>query len=311
MTNPSSEINQDDYPLSKTPVSCVSLSGNQLRMTRPRPDLARLVPRWHGTLTSDARFCVSPIDLLGYLAIKMKTLQSTTSENASTQLSIHPIDRFFIVTSNPMAPIRIGIIGLSSNGGWASSAWAPYLQQTDHYKIIAVCNSSIQSSKTAIDSFGLEHARPYDSPADLAQDDQVELVICCVSVFHHYEVLQPALESGKDVYVEWPLAENLEIAGKLVKLAKNGGGRTQVGLQGRFSDAVSTIARFLDKGDEVGKVLSTSFSGSSANPGTGRDMQRRYRYFLDGNKDDPEIMPLIYLGHGKLPFESLRFTSSC
>ena len=163
----------------------------------------------------------------------------------------------------------------------------------------AVCNSSIQSSTAAIESFQLEHARPCASPIDLARDDEVDLVICCVSVFHHYEVLQHALQSGKDVYVEWPLAENLDMAGKLVDLAKSGGGRTQVGLQGRFSDAVSTIMEFLDNRDNVGSVLSTSFSGSSANFGTGKEMMTRYRYFLDDNKGSPEIMPLIYLGHGK------------
>lgn len=54
-----------------------------------------------------------------------------------------------------MAPIRLGIIGLSSSAvtSWASGAHLPYLlspRGLAKYKIVALCNSSVESAKSAI-----------------------------------------------------------------------------------------------------------------------------------------------------------------
>jgi hypothetical protein len=50
------------------------------------------------------------------------------------------------------APIRIGFIGLSSRG-WAKIAHLPYLQDTTKFKIVAVCNTSVESAQRAIEAF--------------------------------------------------------------------------------------------------------------------------------------------------------------
>jgi predicted dehydrogenase len=45
-----------------------------------------------------------------------------------------------------MPPIRIGFLGLSKSG-WAPGTHLPYLQKSDKYKIVAICNSPISSSQ--------------------------------------------------------------------------------------------------------------------------------------------------------------------
>jgi predicted dehydrogenase len=40
-----------------------------------------------------------------------------------------------------MALIRVGFLGLS-NGGWARGAHLPYLEKSENYQIVAICNSS-------------------------------------------------------------------------------------------------------------------------------------------------------------------------
>jgi predicted dehydrogenase len=55
--------------------------------------------------------------------------------------------------SESMAPVRVGIIGLSKTG-WASYAHLPYLLSPsgrEKYQIVAVCNSSAQSAREAIE----------------------------------------------------------------------------------------------------------------------------------------------------------------
>jgi predicted dehydrogenase len=53
-----------------------------------------------------------------------------------------------------MAPIRVGFLGLSKSG-WAPGAHLPYLQESLDYEIVAICNSSVESSKEAIKLYSL------------------------------------------------------------------------------------------------------------------------------------------------------------
>jgi len=64
-----------------------------------------------------------------------------------------------------MAPIRVGIIGLSP-GQWAATAHLPYLQGSQSkFKIVAVCNSSAESARTSIQTLKLgEATKAYGNP---------------------------------------------------------------------------------------------------------------------------------------------------
>lgn len=136
-----------------------------------------------------------------------------------------------------MAPIRVAIIGLSANAitDWASRAHLPYLLSPSgrsKFQIVALLNSSVAAAKKSIEVFNLSpETRAYGSPEDLAADPDVQLVLCSTRVDKHYETSLPSVKAGKDVFVEWPLAENGAKAGELAKAAREAGGRTIVGLQ--------------------------------------------------------------------------------
>jgi predicted dehydrogenase len=85
------------------------------------------------------------------------------------------------------------------------------------------------------------------------------------------------LKAGKDVFVEWPLANGEDEAHELVKAAKEGGCRTIVGLQLRCSPAVLKVwidgtlllcnnadfkqaKEIIDSGS-LGRILSTNILG--------------------------------------------------
>lgn len=64
-----------------------------------------------------------------------------------------------------MAPIKVGFIGLGATSGWARSAHLPYLKESGKYEIVAICNSSAESSKEAIKLYGLpESTKAYGDP---------------------------------------------------------------------------------------------------------------------------------------------------
>ncbi|TID13462.1 NAD(P)-binding protein [Venturia nashicola] len=175
-----------------------------------------------------------------------------------------------------MAPIRVGIIGLSSatgemsaspGGGWAASAHLPYLLASPYYEIVALCNSSVHSAKIAVEKYGLPSTtKTYGTPEDLANDPDVDLVACCVRVDRHYKVMKPVLEKGKDAFVEWPLAANLQEAEELIAIAREKGCKTMVGLQGRMDPRVQKL-RELIKDGKIGEVQSTIMTANAGGLG--------------------------------------------
>lgn len=193
-----------------------------------------------------------------------------------------------------MAPIKVGILGLSTKpSAWATLAHYPYLKSSDHYKIVAVCNSSLQSSQAAIEHFGLKDAKAYDKYDALAQDPDVDLYVVSTRADTHYDVAKPGLLAGKAVYVEWPLGANASQAREMADLAKKNGCRTIVGLQGRAAPSVLTVKKIIDSG-RLGEIHSVSFIGTT-NVWQDNAASERYNYFMD-RKVGGNLLT-IYGGH--------------
>ncbi|KAH7104849.1 NAD-binding Rossmann fold oxidoreductase [Auriculariales sp. MPI-PUGE-AT-0066] len=172
------------------------------------------------------------------------------------------------MTSTTTAPIRIGFVGLSASGGWASMALAPPLFQAplnEKYKLVAVSTSNAASAEASAKLYS-ERAggavKGYHDAADLAADSNVDLVAVGVKVPQHKAALLPALKAGKAVFSEWPLARNVEEAKELVKLAKDKGVKTIVGLQGWQSPVREWIAE-----GKIGRVLGVTWIGQKTDEG--------------------------------------------
>lgn len=175
-----------------------------------------------------------------------------------------------------MAPIRIGFIGLSAQGSWATNSHLPYLKQTERFVIAALCNTTVAAAEAARAKYSLPPStKCYGSPEDLANDPDIDLIVCSVRVDLHYAVLKSALEKGKSVYCEWPLAKDLEEAEALARIAKATGARTMIGLQARRSPVVLKVKELVESG-RIGKVLSSNLVSSSGNHGPTETEGLRY-----------------------------------
>jgi predicted dehydrogenase len=143
---------------------------------------------------------------------------------------------------------------------WASRSHLPYLQQTSLYKITALQNSSKASAEAAAKEYSLGVVATHADPSAIASDPNVDIVAVSVNVPEHYALIRPALEAGKDVFVEWPLARNLAEAEELVQLAKEKGVRTMVGLQARQNPSILKAKEIVESGI-LGKILGTTLFG--------------------------------------------------
>ncbi|MCJ1385009.1 transcription regulator gal80 [Xylographa soralifera] len=168
-----------------------------------------------------------------------------------------------------MTRIRIGLIGLSTTStgtNWAVQAHLPYLQSPQgqkHYEIVALCNSSIASCHKSIQQYDLPAStKAYDSAADLARDPDVDLVVNVTHVMKHYELVAPVVQAGKNVFTELPLASTTSQMRELLQTAQEKKVSTVFGIQGQTSP-VTKLLRDVIASDKIGKVLSTTWTGSA------------------------------------------------
>ncbi|KAI1081632.1 oxidoreductase [Whalleya microplaca] len=205
-----------------------------------------------------------------------------------------------------MVPIGVGFIGLRAStllrkelitlpGYWGANAHLPSIQVLpEDYQIVAVLNSSVESSKKAIECYGLpEGTKAYGNPEDLANDPRVQLVVISVDVRKHYMLAKPALLAKKDVFVEWPLAATLAQSEELTKLAADAGVRTMVCTQARGDPLIVKLKQLLASG-KIGRVISSSVIGSASFLPVDSWMAGG-EYYLDINSGANEFF--VTLGH--------------
>jgi predicted dehydrogenase len=158
-------------------------------------------------------------------------------------------------------PLRAALIGMSSRSvtSWGAKAHLPNLftnSGRSRYTLAALLNSSVESAQEAIKINNLPSStKAYGSPDDLAKDPDIDVVICNTRVDSHYSTILPSIRAGKDVFVEWPIAQDLNHIDELVQAAHDSGSRVAVGLQRRWLPQVLKIKDILQSGT-LGKVLS-------------------------------------------------------
>src|SRR5882724_12025345 len=95
--------------------------------------------------------------------------------------------------------------------------------------------------------------------SDMAAHPDVDLLVVCVRVPGHRELVMAGLQAGKPVCCEWPLGKNLAEAEEMAALARQRSLKTIVGLQGR-SDPTILYARDLIKEGYIGEVLTANLN---------------------------------------------------
>ncbi|MGI5227223.1 Gfo/Idh/MocA family protein [Actinoallomurus sp. CA-142502] len=163
--------------------------------------------------------------------------------------------------------IRVGIIGATPGRGWAARAHVPALRALPDHVITAVGTTREESAREAARAFGAEHA--FTDARRLAEHDEVDLVAVTVKVPAHAALVRAAIEAGKHVYCEWPLALTTDEAESLAELADRAGVRHAVGLQARHAPEIRQ-ARELLTGGRVGRVTSATVYAARGKGAGGR-----------------------------------------
>lgn len=157
--------------------------------------------------------------------------------------------------------IRIGILGVGHLGKIHVTNW----QEISQVTVSGFHDPDEVNAAYAMEKFGL---RRFNSVTELLDNcDAVDIV---APTLHHFTLCEAALKKGKHVFVEKPLANTMEEARALLKLAKESNCKFQVGHVERFNPAflalknyklqpmfieVHRLAQFNPRGTDVSVIL--------------------------------------------------------
>lgn len=92
---------------------------------------------------------------------------------------------------------------------------------------------------------------------NILQLDDLEAVNICVPTVFHHDVVMNAIEAGKNVLVEKPVASELGQAREMINAAKDAGVKLATGHVERFNPAVRVAKQLLDDG-EIGEIVTAN-----------------------------------------------------
>jgi len=133
--------------------------------------------------------------------------------------------------------VCFAIIG---TGGYASNMHLPNLSQMqDKYQLKAIMNRSPGSAAGLAVQY---HAAYYTTNVqDIFDDKDIQMVMVCTRHNSHADYVCRALEAGKDVFVEKPLAISMEELDRINSTAQNTDRLVMVGYNRRFSAYIQEV----------------------------------------------------------------------
>lgn len=127
--------------------------------------------------------------------------------------------------------IRVGIIGC---GGIANGKHMPSLSKLDNVEIVAFCDVKEEKALKAAKDYGVDGAKTYNDYRKLLEDKSIDVVHVCTPNKSHSDITVDALEAGKHVMCEKPMAKTANDAKRMLDAAKRTGKKLTIGYQNRF-----------------------------------------------------------------------------
>ena len=142
-----------------------------------------------------------------------------------------------------MKKIRAGVIGT----GFIGPVHVESVRRQTNAVVTAISDMNIEIAEAKAAELGVEKA--YGDYRELLADPEVDVVHICTPNNLHYQIVKEALEAGKNVVCEKPLALNVEEGKELCELAAESGLVCAMHLNCRSYPMIQQIRRMVENGD--------------------------------------------------------------
>jgi predicted dehydrogenase len=155
-----------------------------------------------------------------------------------------------------MRQYRLGILGLGMIGrvhAYAASTLPFYYDIPFGVKLTGIYNRTYEKAQHAVETMGFEFAAP--TPEELISRDDIDAICLCLPNHQHEKYAVMALEAGKHLYCEKPIATSYEAALRIQEAADKSGKVAQIVFNNRHFPAVLRAKQLMDEG-RLGRLLS-------------------------------------------------------
>ncbi|MFC4776091.1 Gfo/Idh/MocA family protein [Paenibacillus sp. GCM10023252] len=149
-----------------------------------------------------------------------------------------------------MKPSTVGIVGC----GNISKIYFENLSKYPEVDLVACADLDIERARARAEEFGLSKAYTVEQ---LLADPDIDIVVNLTIPKAHANVCLQALEAGKHVYVEKPLAVTMEEGRAVVELARSKGLRVASAPETFLGGGIQTVRKLIDEG-AIGTPISVS-----------------------------------------------------
>ncbi|MDA0833234.1 MAG: Gfo/Idh/MocA family oxidoreductase [Planctomycetota bacterium] len=177
-----------------------------------------------------------------------------------------------------MKQIRCGVIGL----GWFGEHHVDTLQQLPQADVVAVCTRREERLREIAGKYHI--GKTYTDYRDLLADDDIDLVTIVTHVGDHLEPTLAAIEAGKHVFLEKPMAGTVEECDRILAALQSTDKAFMVGHVCRF-DTVYALAKEEIAAGHLGTILSMHARRNLAKWITESHLQKLSALFGDGVHD--------------------------
>jgi predicted dehydrogenase len=144
--------------------------------------------------------------------------------------------------------VRVGVIGVGNRGDQLLDAFLPHRDA----QIVALCDVYEPYLRAAAQKVGGQ-PRQYRDYRKLLEQQDIDAVVIAMPDHWHALPCVEACQAGKDVYVEKPLSLTISEGREMVRVAKETGRVTQVGLHRRSSKVFQEALERIRNG-EIGRI---------------------------------------------------------
>lgn len=133
--------------------------------------------------------------------------------------------------------------------GWiAEDKHIPGLKANEDVHIAALCDIHIEKAQRLVKLFGLKHVKIYSDYMEMLGDEDIDIVHVAVPNPLHCEMTVNALNAGKHVLCEKPMALTKAECEKMIEAAHKNHKKLTVGFQWRYRPCALYVKDVCDKG---------------------------------------------------------------